>query len=681
MALVRILLLLSLSLPAQVFSQVVFTGRILDLRSHKAFGKDGQNWIFRPGDSPVVGRKQILTSGEEEEDPEWEATPQLEFAYASQDLILDKKWIQDFPIQVSIDKAKGENGKLYFPDFAKFFEETKGYSWYRTEVMISSEDFRTKFRSRVLTIRLGLVGQADAVYWNGKFIGGTGLNFDSVPEAPIDDKLLSPDKIRFYRIPINSVFVDKPNILAVRVYSKLPIYPGLAQDKFYISSLRYAERAEYWNDFKKIFVIILTVLLGVFYLYWQFLFREEDRATIFYSLASFFMAINTLFQSQIIYSIVSNGILIKKIECLSWIALVHFLFNFIVQFSRVQFKYIKRANQLVDALGAIAFIGFLFLPDLHSLQKAFHYWSFITILLSLGLVYVIFLGRKTPAMGSVSFGLGGMALLLFQDVLVGLQLDWYPLETYFKDYAFAGFTVSVALSIISNMVKSKKLVEKQKEEKDRLSRYFSPEVMETIVNEEIKMGGEERPIATLFSDIVGFTTFAEKNPPGVVLENLNQIFENLSDLIFHYSATLDKYIGDAIMAFWGAPKQSPLDAYNAVACAFEMQKKMIEINQKLGLPPGTFKLRIGVNFGNAIVGNIGSLKRMDYTVIGDAVNTAARLESSGVPGRVVVSESAFQAAGGSEFIEFDETKDLVLKGKSEPVKVYFVTGVKPRSLN
>lgn len=132
------------------------------------------------------------------------------------------------------------------------------------------------------------------------------------------------------------------------------------------------------------------------------------------------------------------------------------------------------------------------------------------------------------------------------------------------------------------------------------------------------------------------------------------------------------------MAFWGAPKQTELDAYHAIACAVDMQKKMEEINEELGVPPGTFRLRIGVNFGEAIVGNIGSVKRMDYTVIGDAVNTAARLESHGIPGKVAVSEAAFLAAGGSEYIEYEDTKELTLKGKAEPVKVYFVTKVKPR---
>ncbi len=668
-------LILPISLPAQV----LFTGQILDLRTQKSFGASGQKWSFRPGDSPLVKAEGKFSQGED--DPDFDSVRPLHFANAQIQLGDEVKngWISGFQIQTSWDKVRDGDGEIYFPDFSDYVSKYKGYGWYRTEILITKEDLRSKFKSRYLTLRLGQISQADAVYWNGTFIGSSGLSIDTPDNTILDDKSLFADKTRFYRIPASLVKTDETNILAIRVFAKYPLSPGLSHDKFYISSQKYSERAEYWNDFKKIFVIVLTLLLGSFYLYWQFLFRRDEHATIYFSIGSIFMAINTLFQSQIIYSILNDGFWIKKIEYAAWIALVHFLFNFVVQFAQVHKGWIKKANIAVDVMGLLAFGSVFFLPDLYTLSKFFFYWSFVTILLGLSLCYIIFLGRKIPSMGTVSFGIFIMIILIMNDVLVEMQLDIYPGETFVKDYAFAGFSVSVALSIIGNMVASRKLIEKQKEEKDRLSRYFSPEVMETIVNDSIKLGGEERDIATLFSDIVGFTTFSEKNPPAVVLANLNTIFESLSELIFEYSATLDKFIGDAIMAFWGAPKKTDLDAYHAVACAVEMQKKMILINEQLGLPPDTFRLRIGVNFGEAIVGNIGSVRRMDYTVIGDAVNTAARLESHGVPGKVAVSEAAFLAAGGDKFVKYEESRELMLKGKAEPVKVYFVTEVLPRS--
>ncbi|TGN14394.1 adenylate/guanylate cyclase domain-containing protein [Leptospira ilyithenensis] len=670
----------SLFVTQSLSAQIVFTGSILDLRSEKAFGQPGQKWSFRPGDSQLLLEKP-KTTNQDDLDPEYDSVESLRFANAENSLegVARNGWISGFAIQTSWDKVKDGDGEIYFPDFRDYFEKYKGYGWYRTEVIISDEDLKSKFRSRYLTVRLGQISQADAVYWNGKFIGGTGLYLDTPPDTVLEDKSLFADKTRFYRIPVGQVDTNAPNVLAIRVFAKYPLSPGLSHDKFYISSQRYSERAEYWNDFKKIFVIVLTVILGSFYLYWQFLFRKDEHATIYFSLGSIFMAVNTLFQSQIIYSILNDGFWIKKIEYASWILLVHFLFNFVVQFAKVHKGWIRKANRIVDTLGIVAFFVLFALPNLYFLSQFFFYWSFVTVLLGLSLCYIIFLGRKVPSMGTVSVGILAMILLLLNDIVVEMQWEWYPSQTFVKDYAFAGFSVSVGLSIIRNMVESRKLVEKQKEEKMRLSRYFSPAVMETIVNDSIKLGGEERDIATLFSDIVGFTTFSEQNPPAVVLANLNTIFESLSELIFHYSATLDKFIGDAIMAFWGAPKKTDLDAYHAIACAVEMQKRMIKINEDLGVPPGTFRLRIGVNFGEAIVGNIGSVKRMDYTVIGDAVNTAARLESHGVPGKVAVSEAAYLAAGGDRYLRYEESRELTLKGKAEPVKVYFVTEVLPRS--
>ncbi|MCT8334923.1 adenylate/guanylate cyclase domain-containing protein [Leptospira sp. 85282-16] len=658
-------------------AQVLLTNQILDLRSETSFGQSIHKWSFKPGDSPLV------TEEKEDDlylDEESGQTKALRFLHAQP--ILDESvrngWISGFQIQTAWDKVRDGDGEFYFPDFHNYLETFKGYGWYRTEIHITEEDIRSKFKSRNLTLRLGQISQADAVYWNGKFIGGTGLHLDTEEGSELEDKFLYSDKIRFYQIPIDQLKTEEPNVLAVRVYAKYPLSPGLSHDKFYISSVKYSERAEYWNDFKKIFVIVLTLLLGSFYLYWQFLFRSEDDATIYFALGSMFMAVNTLFQSQIIYSIIGDGFWIKKIEYFAWVGLVHLLFNFIVRFAHVRIGWIKITNRYVDGAGILSMIVVLFSPNLLFLSKFFFYWSFVTILLGVALFYIIFLGRKVPSIGTVSLGFCVFVLLIMNDIFVEMQWEWYPSHTFLKDYAFAAFSISVALSIVKNMIDSRRLVEKQREEKDRLSRYFSPAVMETIVADNIKLGGEEKHIATLFSDIVGFTTFAEKNPPGVVLQNLNTIFESLSDLIFHYSATLDKFIGDAIMAFWGAPKQTDLDAYHAISCAVDMQKKMEEINRELGVPPGTFRLRIGVNFGEAIVGNIGSAKRMDYTVIGDAVNTAARLESHGIPGKVAVSEAAFLAAGGAEYIEFEDTKELTLKGKAEPVKVYFVTKVKPR---
>ena len=150
------------------------------------------------------------------------------------------------------------------------------------------------------------------------------------------------------------------------------------------------------------------------------------------------------------------------------------------------------------------------------------------------------------------------------------------------------------------------------------------------------------------------------------------MFTEMSDVIIHHKATLDKYIGDCVMAFWGAPKPTPDDAYNAVSCAMEMQEVCDRLSKNLSKDDVPFRLRIGINQGLSIAGYIGSHERMDYSVIGDAVNTASRIESSGIPGKVAISELTFKSAGGEKYIKYSETKEITVKGKSEPLKIYIV---------
>jgi len=293
------------------------------------------------------------------------------------------------------------------------------------------------------------------------------------------------------------------------------------------------------------------------------------------------------------------------------------------------------------------------------------------------LVYIIIKGRNIPSMTSVTIGFLGMVLMMLNDVLVGFQYRWVLWEFSLKDYAFAFFGIMAAGSIVTNMKKSRELIERQRKEKDRLSKFFSPDVIEEILGGELSLGGTEKPIATLFADIVGFTSFSESQSPARVLDRLNDMFTRISNVIITYKATLDKYIGDCVMAFWGAPRATENDAYNAVACAMAMQKVIQDLAR--GLPEGEmpFKLRIGINYGPAIAGYIGSHERMDYSVIGDAVNTASRIESNGIPGKVAISESTFLAAGGDRYIRYSEVKEITVKGKSVPLKVYIVDEVLP----
>src|SRR5205809_2889007 len=157
--------------------------------------------------------------------------------------------------------------------------------------------------------------------------------------------------------------------------------------------------------------------------------------------------------------------------------------------------------------------------------------------------------------------------------------------------------------------------------------------------ESFKLGGVNQTITVLFADIRGFTRISEHAPPEKIVGLLNRYFSAMTDIIFAHGGTLDKYLGDGLMALFGAPTTTPQDANNALNAAVAMQRGIIGINQELkaeGFPE--IGVGIGLHTGEVIVGYIGSERRSEYTAIGDAVNTASRLESNAKAGEILVSE-------------------------------------------
>jgi adenylate cyclase len=181
-----------------------------------------------------------------------------------------------------------------------------------------------------------------------------------------------------------------------------------------------------------------------------------------------------------------------------------------------------------------------------------------------------------------------------------------------------------------------------------LHRYVSPGVAETILAEPdryLRLGGESRRVTVLFADIKGFVRFTESHTSSEVVAVLNGIFPLLTSALFEHGGTFDKFIGDAVMAFFGAPVAQTDDARRAVEAAREMQRAFAECAPTLAITSGEIALGIGLHTGEVIVGNIGSEKVMDYTVVGDAVNIAQRLQEEAWPGQVLLSQATYEAAG------------------------------------
>ncbi len=251
------------------------------------------------------------------------------------------------------------------------------------------------------------------------------------------------------------------------------------------------------------------------------------------------------------------------------------------------------------------------------------------------------------------------------------------------DPTYPGFTVLVVF--VSETIWNYTYSEKKARE---IRRIFASYVTERIVKELIKnpeltkLGGERREVTVLFSDIRGFTSLSESLPPEEVVSVLNEYFEVMTEVIFRHEGTLDKFIGDAIMVFWGAPLPQPDHAQRAVKCALEMVEHLKDLHNKWkkeGKP--LLRSGIGINTGEVLVGNIGAEgKKMDYTVIGDHVNLASRLEGLTKKFKVdiIISEYTLEKikssllSGELGAIIVEGVGVVAVKGKEKPVKIYRV---------
>ncbi|HKQ30763.1 MAG TPA: adenylate/guanylate cyclase domain-containing protein [Burkholderiales bacterium] len=219
------------------------------------------------------------------------------------------------------------------------------------------------------------------------------------------------------------------------------------------------------------------------------------------------------------------------------------------------------------------------------------------------------------------------------------------------------------------------LIERQDRQRvtQLFGRFLDPRVVSELVDSggaDASAVGQRRNITVLFSDIRGFTTLSERQTPKQVVELLNRYFRLQVEVIFRHQGTLDKYIGDAIMAFWGAPAQQPDHARRALAAAREMEQVVLRFKQELGERGRSFDIGIGLNSGEVVVGFVGSPEhRQDYTVIGDTVNTASRIEGA-TKGRARILVSAATRLAAGKGVSFRDHGQVALKGKEEKTHLY-----------
>jgi adenylate cyclase len=205
------------------------------------------------------------------------------------------------------------------------------------------------------------------------------------------------------------------------------------------------------------------------------------------------------------------------------------------------------------------------------------------------------------------------------------------------------------------------------------SRFVNPYVVkELIAHGGLNRAGESRQITVLFSDIRGFTTLSERRTPQQVVELLNRYFSLQVEVIFRHGGSLDKFIGDAIMAFWGAPLDDAQHAHNAVLAALEMAEVLQRFKRELNEIEADFDVGIGIHSGPAVVGLIGSEQRREYTAIGDTVNLASRIEglTKGVS-RILVSRDTMELCGDA--FDFQSFGSYKVKGREREVELFAPT--------
>ncbi|MBP1932283.1 adenylate cyclase [Ammoniphilus resinae] len=279
----------------------------------------------------------------------------------------------------------------------------------------------------------------------------------------------------------------------------------------------------------------------------------------------------------------------------------------------------------------------------------------------------------------------GVALLFALSLFSGYLIDRYTMvkSILFLAGLFIAYTLIEILSIenglllpyvyplallaslfVWSMISHYRLERKERSYITQVfNRYVSPSIVKEILHhrEDLQLGGTSKDVTVLFIDLRGFTSLSEQKPPGEIIAILNEYLQLCTEVIFNHQGTLDKFIGDGVMAFFGAPLDMGDHTEKAVMAALEMKQKAQNF-------PHPVSFGMGIHCGEVIVGNVGSKRRLDYTVIGDVVNLASRLESQAKPGQILVSEAVHEKMHNRCSTEFLGMREI--KGKAQPIPIY-----------
>jgi len=297
-------------------------------------------------------------------------------------------------------------------------------------------------------------------------------------------------------------------------------------------------------------------------------------------------------------------------------------------------------------------------------------WASIIIVLLIGVIIGIISLNMKPLWGTITVIFCFIAYIYF-------SYKSFDASSFY----FEGLRPIIAIIFTYMGIMVYRFLTEEKEKRfirGAFAQYLAPSVIEQLTNnpEFLKLGGEKKVLTAFFSDVAGFSTISEKLSPDELVNLLNEYLTVMTDIVLDHSGTVDKFEGDAIIAFFGAPVPYDDHALRACYVSIDMQKGLAKLREKWSKEPHwpkivhSMQMRIGLNTGPMVVGNMGSKTRMDYTMMGDSVNLAARLEGANKQYGTLnmISEYTYKDVKGS--IEVRELDLIRVMGKTEPVRVY-----------
>ena len=299
--------------------------------------------------------------------------------------------------------------------------------------------------------------------------------------------------------------------------------------------------------------------------------------------------------------------------------------------------------------------------------KYFKTWQQLLFIALITLAATVLFLLVTPAQAILLGSVLSLAIAAF----IGWMFIEYSMWMQ-STYLYAVLIISFIATGLYQMRTEKK---KKKEVESIFKRYVTSDVVEAILKnpDAMQLGGTRKEVTVLFCDIRGFTQLSEKLPPEEVIHLLNLYFSRFIKIIFKYHGTIDKFIGDCVMAFWGDPTPQPDHAYNAVMTAVEIQQDLMRFNaERLADHQLNLEVGIGINTGEVVVGNVGllekSFQRTEYTVIGDTVNIAARLVDLAPKQTIFIGQQTFEKLDGR--IDAETHPPVKIRGRLRPMPIY-----------